>query len=239
MATMLRTPPRARRALRASARPLAAVGLVVGVASALSGGVLLALHATSRDADGYYASGARSLRTPGFAIVDERVELGGAPRWLVDGGRLGTLRLRARPAAGRPLFVGVAPSAAVARYLAGVARATVADVRVDLFALRYRLAARGGSVTPAAPVAQRFWSARAVGPGPQTLRWRLRPGRFAIVVMNADGSPGVAAEVRVGARLGIVAWLGLGLLAAGAALTAALAVPLCRRRVAPRLGRRR
>ena len=40
--------------------------------------------------------------------------------------------------------------------------------------------------------------ASASGDGDQTLEWTIEPGSWALVVMNADGSPGVTADVRFG-----------------------------------------
>ncbi|HKV67186.1 MAG TPA: hypothetical protein VJN72_03790 [Gaiellales bacterium] len=57
--------------------------------------------------------------------------------------------------------------------------------------------------------------------GTQTVRWDVRRGNWAVVLMNRDGSPGVATEVGIGAKLGILAWFGGGLVAIGVALGAA------------------
>jgi hypothetical protein len=72
---------------------------------------------------------------------------------------------------------------------------------------------------PAAPPATRgFWAARSVGPGTRTLAWTPRQGGWRIVVMNADGSAGVHAELAVGARFPHLLWLGVGALGAGIVL---------------------
>ena len=74
------------------------------------------------------------------------------------------------------------------------------------------------------PGRERFWSASARGTGDQTLEWDLRDGDWSVVVMNADGSPGVDVELDAGAKvpwLEEIGWTALGggaLIAAGAAL---------------------
>lgn len=49
----------------------------------------------------------------------------------------------------------------------------------------------------------------ATGIGQQELVWEATGGRWAAVVMNADGSPGVAATLTIGARSDIVLPLAL------------------------------
>ena len=56
-----------------------------------------------------------------------------------------------------------------------------------------------GDRSAGAPGAQRFWAASAQGGGTQALTWDVEDGDWSVVVMNADGSPGVDAGVSAGA----------------------------------------
>ena len=85
------------------------------------------------------------------------------------------------------------------------------------------------------PQAARIWVASTVGGGERTLTWPVRSGSWTLVVMNADGRPGVTADAAIGARLSFLGWVAGGLLAAGAvvaALTALLLVLALRDRPA-------
>jgi hypothetical protein len=67
------------------------------------------------------------------------------------------------------------------------------------------------------------------------MTWPVKRGDWSVVIMNADGSPGVSAGVSVGAKLGFMLWLGAGLVAVGAILAAGggAAVLVARRTPAP------
>ena len=77
-----------------------------------------------------------------------------------------------------------------------------------------------GQSLPGPPEEQTFWVAEVAGTGGQTLEWALREGDWAVVIMNADASAPVAADVRLGARSGIVYPLIIGLAVAGVVLLA-------------------
>ncbi len=202
----------------------ALLGVAGGIAALLSllvlaaGGALLWVE-SEQDDSGYLSTGVHRVATPGAALATEDldVDLDGAGG-LLDAGDLGTVRVQARSASGEPIFVGVARSAEVEDYLRGVARATVTDI--DVRPLTTELREVPGRRAAAPPAAQRIWRASVTGSGERTLDWDVEDGEWSIVVMNADGSPGVRADVRGGLRIPSLAPIGWGLLAGGTLLGA-------------------
>ena len=53
------------------------------------------------------------------------------------------------------------------------------------------------------------------GAGEQVLDWELEDGDWKIVVMNADGSAGVASDLRIGAELDWLTRISVGFLLVG------------------------
>ena len=94
------------------------------------------------------------------------------------------------------------------------------DLNSHLFSATYN--DHPGRAVAQPPALRHIWTASAQGRGTQTLRWHLRNGSWSVVVMNADGSPGVRADVTASARipfLGLLGWTlaGLGVLFGGLA----------------------
>jgi len=99
------------------------------------------------------------------------------------------------------LFIGVGRADAVAGYLAGVAHDAITDWdcrQDDITEVVYTT--NDGATDPAAPGTQDFWAASVSGSGEQTLDWTIESGEWALVIMNADGSPGVSADLRFGVK---------------------------------------
>ncbi|TFC42472.1 MULTISPECIES: DUF4389 domain-containing protein [Cryobacterium] len=187
---------------------------LLGFSLAVAGTVGAAAGST-RDDSGYFTTPAAPLSTEAYALTSPRmaVEGEGVPSDLV------TLRLRASTSNGNDVFVGIAPQADVDRYLAGVNHTEVRTVTGSPFRVGYRDIP--GNAVPGAPGDQSFWTESAEGSGPQQITWRLDPGNWAIVVMNADASPGVDVAVQAGAHLGFIRYLGplaVGLLLLGVSL---------------------
>jgi len=192
--------------------------LVIGMLLALlalvllgAGGTGVWADRTQRDA-GYVTTSVHDFSTSGAAIVTERTELGSAGvGWLYSPGLLGKVRIRAIPSASaKPLFVGIGPSAHVDSYLGRVRHTVVSDFWTD------KVEQVAGRTAVAAPAKQGFWAASDAGRGARTLVWKPRDGSWTVVVMNADGRPGLYVGTELGARFPVVLWVSLGVLAAGA-----------------------
>jgi hypothetical protein len=194
-----------------------ALGMLIG------GGALAIAYATQRDDGGYFDVTVDSLESPTVAVTGEDVKFSaepGSPDWVIDAIDL-DIRLRATSLdPDRPIFIGIARQADLDAYLDGVAHDRV--VRFEGEFPAYRRAP--GSDEIGAPVDQLFWVQSASGTGQQELVWEATGGRWAAVVMNADGSADVAATMTIGARSDIVLPLALVLLGLGLALTAAAVV---------------
>jgi hypothetical protein len=190
-------------------------GLLVLIALPLGalGGFLTWAQATQRDSQGFFTSGTERFETLTYAVTSENVDLGvepgrGGRRF--DLGRLATVRLTVEGRTGAPVFVGIGAQRDVAAYLDGVAHAEVADIDLRPFRVTYRNQSGGAPEEP--PGAQSFWAVSAEGRGIQRIEWKLESGQWAVVVMNADASRGVGADVSVGVKANWVLPVGLGLL---------------------------
>ena len=212
-------PPPAPRPRRTTGRVVAVVVgvllLLLGSCVLVAGGVTLVANALARDDSGYLMSNGTDWSSPGYAVQSEDVVVdSGALGFTVPHRMLGGFRATAVPTGSAGVFIGVASSRDVARYLHHVARTTVRDPYTDTTTARF---VDGGSPR-VAPTDAGFWVASASGSGPQEITWDPRPGSWRLVVMNAEGTTPVAADVAVGAEAPGLRTLGWGLVAGGLVL---------------------
>jgi hypothetical protein len=186
---------------------LAFVGLIVGG----GGGAVLATIGS----DGKVSSGQQTFATSGSALVTSAADLRGVDA-IAD--TVGAPRVRMSvnsTAPGRDVFVGVAPAADVERYLASATIDEVSDFDVEPFTMEHH--PRNGWANPAPPANQSFWTAQGSGTNGAQLDWKARSGEYRLVVMNADGRPGVRTRGDVSVTVphtSVVSWslIGGGLL---------------------------
>jgi hypothetical protein len=97
---------------------------------------------TQRDDDGFFNTATEPLTTETVALSSEAVNLGesGTDDWWADRD-LATVRLSARLADASAVFIGIGPSADVARYLGRASYDQISDLRTDPF--DYSLTRRG------------------------------------------------------------------------------------------------
>jgi hypothetical protein len=156
---------------------LTVAGLVVTVAGALAAFWLVG-------PDNTISAPGRALSSSGLAVVT-------APNLLDRHGP--TLHVTAT--GDKPLFVGVGQDIDVRDYLSSAAHTRL--IRFEPPATFGLQEMRGSTDKLVAPGKLDWWVART-GSGESTLAWPIQDGRYDVVVMNADGSPAVGAQVRFG-----------------------------------------
>lgn len=205
------TGPRVAALVAGTLLALTSVGLLG------AGGAAAWADQTQRDDAGFVDTGPHEITTSTAALLvtplDITLDRPADALWLQR--TLGTVRLQVDGQGDEPLFVGLGRADDVERYLGGTAVDRVRDVGAADAVSYERLA---GSARPGVPSAETFWSASDAGTGPLELTWEAEDGRWAVVVMAADASPGISAQARVGAALPALPELSVALLAAGAAL---------------------
>lgn len=212
-------------------RPVRIVSLVIGsllvipaVALLFGGGALGLAYAFGRGDDGYFDTTLSELQTDTVAVTAEDITFAtdpGSPDWVLDV-LDADVRLRVNNLDNeRDVFIGIARASDLDAYLAGVAHEEIVELTDDLEPV-YRT--RDGGTEIAAPTTVTFWAASSTGPGAQELEWEATTGQWSAIVMNADGNPGVRADVNVAAKAAFVFPLAMLLLGAGALLTAAAVV---------------
>lgn len=214
-------PPAARRSTGLTAGRI--VSVVVGAVLLLAGAGLLSgaaavgwLDQTQRDAAGFISTDTERFASDGYALTSHTWDLHTeGPDWLLSAERIGEVRLQGTAEqAGDSLFIGIGPGPAVDAYLAGVERDELVDLGTDFDNPEYLRHVGGPPET--APGEQDFWVVSSEGAGPQGVAWTPEEGEWTAVVMNADGSSPVEADLRAGADVPWLTGIAVGLAVAGA-----------------------
>lgn len=213
--------PAAHRGARWTAGPTIALALgsmlvLVAVLFGVGGSAVVAVDQTMRDHHGYLMSGTERIGTSSYAVTSERIDLkadagaGSLPRRV-----LGRVKVTATSVDGTRLFLGIAPTSDVTDYLDGVGHAVVTDVgrRGRGPDVEYRDVA--GGPLRALPSTVDFWAAHAQAAQAE-LTWEPQSGDWTIVVMEADGTPGVHADMTAGATVPVLGRGAVALFALGA-----------------------
>ncbi|MFK4084907.1 DUF4389 domain-containing protein [Kribbella sp. NPDC020789] len=186
------------------------VGLLVMAASVVGlavGGTLAWLDQSHRDGAGFVTSGTVTMSTSGYALTSEKlvVHAGTASlpeRWF------GKARVRVESASGGPVFVGLAATADVDRYLAGVEYTTVKAVGPATTTYDQH----AGGAPAAGPETLGIWRVQASGTGNQTIVWPVQNGDWTLVVMAPDATRAVSVQSDVGITAPALQSLWIGIL---------------------------
>ncbi|MFI7495955.1 DUF4389 domain-containing protein [Kocuria sp. M4R2S49] len=194
---------------------LGALLTALGLAALVSGLVLAGAAAAQQDGRFLTTSPDRH-QTITYALVgppavldvgDTRV----SPMPFLD--RLGRVQVRVTAADPRQeIFVGVAETGDVDRYLEGVAHAELGSATESGDDTSARVP---GERVPDRPGNQTFWADTDQGTGTRELVLDLRSGSWTLVVMNADATRPVWADLQLGARSELLGPLASGQLVGG------------------------
>jgi hypothetical protein len=191
---------------------LGSLGVLAALAFIAGGGALTWALQTHRDSSGYFTTNTHHYQTSSYALSTESLNVGGITGALGD--RLGRLRLTATStAAAKPLFIAIARTEDVDRYLAHVEHDELRDIESDASGIDYRRL--GAGAPPALPATQSIWRAHATGTGTQTISWPVEKGHWSAVALNADGSRDVSIDAQLAARLSHAWWIVIGLFVIG------------------------
>jgi len=181
----------------------------------LAGGALALWGDSQKDDDGYLTTNTHQFEAGTRALATDNldVDLGGADE-LLETDDLGKVKVSAESRDDKSLFVGIARTSDVEDYLAGVPYTTVDDVDTSPFDADYTR--HSGQRHPASPRHAGIWAASNEGDGQQTIDWEIEDGDWSVVVMNADGSLGVDADISAGANVPFLDELGWTAIGSGA-----------------------
>jgi len=135
-------------------------------------------------------TGPHAMTTPGVAVVTkaEIIHYVGP-----------VLHLQVERADGGPVFLGIAHEVDAESYVGQHSRGVVSRLGLPW---DVDLEEPEGSVEAVPPpTEQLWWLASVEGSGAQALTWPLPHGRYSIVGLNADGTPGVDLEVTMGLEI--------------------------------------
>ena len=197
---------------------LIAAGVVLTAAggAVTAGGLTLAALGGT---DGTLSTGPHHHATSATAVVSDEGDLGGTG--LLPNGDP-TVKVSVEDSE-KPVFVGIGPAEDVDRYLAGSTVQTVSDF--DLWPFQLDTSTKEGDRQPGSPLDETFWVAQSDGATSASASWKAQDGSYQIVVMNADGSPGVDVDGSVSLRVPLLGTLAKTGLAAGGTLVV-IGVPL-------------
>ena len=177
-------------------------------------GALAFVGDSEKDSDGYLSTDTHQFEAGTRALATENLDVDlDAGNWVLDTKDLGKVRLQVESRDQKPVFVGIARTTDVENYLQGVSHTTLTDVDTSPFEAQYDNHA--GNNRPVAPADSQIWVASEHGSGKQTLNWEIEDGDYSVVVMNADGSAGVDADISTGANIPFLDDIGWGAVGSG------------------------
>lgn len=189
--------------------------LLGAIFALLVGGGVIWASQSHKDSEGFHVTDSMRIESDSYAITSQTIEIDKGASEALDWLGMDTFKIevKSRLSTGT-VFLGVAESRDVERYLSGVEREEVTDINV--FQSEYKTRSRPGNEQPQPPGSQGFWLEKAEGSGAQRIEFDVEEGEYAIVAMNADASRGVDVDVVFGIKAsGVMLLIGIIILVVG------------------------
>lgn len=203
---------------------IAVVLLITSFGLIMGGTSIRAIQNLLVDEDGYLISDPAEIDVSGYAIVLENMEFDIDPvawRWLQNRG--GFLTFKIVTESNNPtkeVFVGVARKQDVASYLSDMEYQRIMDVNFDEDEFDFTLSdsdlvLHPGAAPSAPPLVHSYWVVHGSDTESQEIIWEPQAGNYYVVIMNADGSEGIEADIQIGAKVPFFGSIGNILFTAG------------------------
>ena len=214
--TTPREPPARMRPLNWILLVMGVLITIVGLGLTIGGAVLAGVGAAQSDGQ-YPVVYEENFQSTGHAILAPPLVLDASDTGssdLASTGEITSARVQVSSVVSdQDIFIGIADSADVGEYLDVVPHTVLGDLSwqsgqpssapPEWFPSSdtgVRQQEIDGTRTPELPTDQDFWAVSASGAGTQEITFDLQPGAWTLVVMNADASRPVWADLQVGAR---------------------------------------
>lgn len=201
---------------------ITAFGLIMGGTSMRS------IQTIMTDDDGYIMSNTQTVQVPSYGIVVDEIDINMDPDakrfFEMRGGFLSFKLVAESTDLSKEIFVGVARYNDAFSYINPMMYHTIDDMDMgwenydESTGPVYTL--HRGNPPATAPSEQTFWIIQSSSAEEQTITWEPEEGNYYVVLMNADGSEDVSANIKVGVEVPFFSGIGDILLSVGVVIGA-------------------
>lgn len=203
---------------------IAVIILITSFGLIMGGTSLRSIQELMTDEEGFITSKTQKMLVSSYAIVVEDMDFDIDPvawRWFERSG--GFIEFKITTESNdqeKEVFVGVARRQDIQNYLDPVRYHTIQDLDFGLenfddgmLTTSYKLHPGVAPMVP--PTVHSFWIVHGSDASSQTLTWEPEAGVYYLVMMNADGSEGIDADMKIGVRVPFFGSIGDILLGVG------------------------
>ena len=174
------------------------------------------------DEDGYLMSKTQTIQVPSYGIVADEIDIEldqDAMRFFQRQGGFVSFKVTTESLnPTKEVFVGVARYADAYNYIEPMEYHEIDDIDMGWNMGEHHdpvYVLHPGDAPGTPPTEQDFWIVQESSTGEQTISWEPEEGNYYVVLMNADGSEGIEANIKVGVQVPFFGGIGDILIGAG------------------------